>query len=234
MTQNLIRTIDKNLREFSRKNWWVFIVFFLCLAFIFMTDSWSIVEILLVFIVYFFADLCIMIMVNLIEENDYKTASIFQLLWNIIFTLLFLYHFIINGQGQYILGSIGFLLWVWKNISLHHYKRDISWINNFFLITLNILIYVWAYVTLDPELTGQLVLQTVWITLFTWCLVMKDVYPRARYFQGFIGLSFLVLGSWYGIYLEYLAWNIYGVTISYFLMPLTVLWVYTRSLKKYI
>ena len=209
-------------------------MFLLSLIFIFFTDSGSILEISLVFIVYFFADLCIMIMVSLMEENDYKTASIFQLLGNIVFTLLFLYHFIINGQGQYILGSIGFLLWVWKNISLYHYKRDISWINNFFLITLNIVIYVWAYIIFDPELTGQLVLQTVWITLFTWCLVMKDAYPRARYFQGFIGLSFLVLGSWYGIYLEYLGANIYGVTVSYFLMPLTVLLVYAWSFKKYI
>ena len=232
--QNLAWIIHKNFREFARKNWWVFLMFFISLVFIFLTDSGSIVEILLVFLVYFFADLCIMIMVSLMEENNYKSASIFQLFGNIIFTLLFLYHFLVNGQGQYILWSIGMLFWVYKNIQLYHYKKDIYTINNISLIVLNSIIFVWAYLIFDPELTLQLILQTLGITFFTGCLVMKGEFPRLRYFQGFIGLSFLVLGSWYGIYLEYVQGSIYGVTISYFLMPLTVLLVYAWSFKKYL
>ncbi len=230
----MFQKLTEEFLKFSRKNGWVFAVFLIALFFIYTTDSGSIIEVSLVFLVYFVADLCIMMMIQLMGEDEYKMASIFQLIWNIIFTLLFLYHFFFNWQWQYLLGSIGFLLWVYKNITLYHYQKDTTWINNITLIIWNIVIFGWAYFIFEPTLTGQLILQTLWITLFTGCLVMKDTYPRIRYFQWFFWLSFLVLGSGYWIYLEYMQGSIYGVTISYFLMPLTVLLVYTWSFKKYL
>lgn len=230
----MISKISVHFYKFSRENWWVFLVLLISLAFIFFTDSGSILEILLIFIVYFCAELCMMVMISYMHDYDYKTASVFQLLWNVIFTLLFLYHYLQNGQMHYFLGSGVFILGAIKNVLAHHKSIDFSFINAYTILLLWLISFGWYYFFHMSELNTQVVTQSAGLIVFSTYLVMQDKYEKIKYFFGLWGLVFIVLWSLFGVYYEYLSWEIYGVTLAFVLMPLTVLVVYVKSIYKYI
>ena len=52
----------KELRLFSKANWWVYIIFILCLFTIWYTNKGNIYEVSLVFISHFLGDLLVMMM----------------------------------------------------------------------------------------------------------------------------------------------------------------------------
>jgi len=133
------------LRSFSQKNSWVYFVLLFCLAFIYFTGTGSIGEVLGVFLIYVAAEICMMTMITLIEEKNYIASSLFQLLGNIIFTGLFIYHFFHSGQYQYAIGSIGFILGALKNISKYHFHYSLSFIHGGSLFFFNILLFYLVY-----------------------------------------------------------------------------------------
>ncbi len=219
---------------FSRENWWVFVVLLISIAFIFFTDSGDIVEILMVFFVYFCAELCMMLMISYMHSHDYKTASIFQLLWNTIFTFLFLYHYLQNGQMHYFLGSGVFILGTIKNFCLYHKSVYLSFINSYTIFLLWLISFGWYYSFHTSGLNTQVVMQSIGLITFSTYLVMQDTREREKYFVGLWGLIFLVFWSLFGVYYEYLSWEIFGITLAFVLMPLTVLIIYIKSIHKYI
>lgn len=229
-------TVDnlyKEFQKFSYENWWVYLVLFSCLIIIYVTNSGSILEIVLVFLVYVFADLCIMNMVSLMEKNNYSLASIFQLLGNSIFTSLFLYHFLYSWQLQYLVGSVGFILGTIKNISTYHFSFPLKLINGFTIFGTNIAIFVLTY-TFFLDINIQIFFQACGWIFFSSSLVPTHKYNTLRYFSGFIGLVSMVIGSWIWLYIEFLQGSIYGVTLCYFLLPLSVFLVYIKTLRNYL
>lgn len=229
----MLGQIIRQFQKFSRENWWIYVFLFFCLIFIYFTQTGNIYKILIVFWVYISAELCMMNMITLIEESDYRLSSIFQLLWNSILTLLFLYHYYDSWQLQYILWSVGFLLWSFKTISKYHWGIPLSYINGLTIMVLNIVIFFWVYVIyLDPTL--QILFQIIGWTLFSSCLVMDETHKTRRYFMWFFGLLSMIVWSTIGIYGEFLFWNIYGVTLAYLLFPIAVFSVYAKNLKNYL
>jgi len=229
----MVGSLYKEFSRFSKENWWIYLLLFFCLGIIYITSSGNIAEILAVFFVYVVADICIMNMIVLMDEKNHKMASMFQLLGNTIFTILFVYHFFQSGQLQYILGSTGFILSAVKNISKYHFQVPLSFINGTSLFIMNVIIFVWAYSFLW-NVTFQILFQALGWTFFTSCLVIDDIYRRWKYLLGLIGLSSMVIGSSIGLYVEFFQWNIYGVTLCYFLLPLSVLVVYLKTWRNYL
>lgn len=230
----MIVTIQKEFFQFSKQNWWVYIVFLLCLWIIYFTNTGNIQEIFIVFIIYVLADICMMTTITLIQQKNYTISSIFQISSVTIFSGLFLYHYLASGQIQYLLGNIGFILGAIKNISKYNFSHSLTMINGAFVFWVNVCIFGVFYTSFPHLLTLQVFLQLIGFTFFSTCLVMSEKYIQRRYFLGLIGLASMVIGAMVGIHTEYLLGNIYGITICYFLLPLTVLTVYMKTIKKYI
>ncbi len=149
------------IENFSQKNFWVYVVFLTCLGIIFFTKTGSVFEILLVFLVYFIADLCMMIMVTLIAKRDYKLSSLFQLMGNSVFLCLFLYQLFYNGQPQYLLLSISFIAGTIKNLSLYHLHRPLKVINGGSLFVFNALLFISFWFYFPQFLTFQIFFQVI-------------------------------------------------------------------------
>ena len=230
----MISKILGHFQEFCRKNWWVFVVFAISLVFIFFTNTGDILEITLVFLVYFLAELCIMIMVSYMHEKNYKASSMFQFIGNIIFTILFMYHYISSAQVHYFLASPIYISSAIRNIFLYHFNIHLRWINAVNVFFLWILSF-WSYYIYNLwEFTLQIFLQSLGMIIFTSYLVMSDAKEHAKYFFGLVWIGLIVIWSVYGVFYEYWLGKIYWVTIAFVLMPLTLLLVYLKNIRKYL
>jgi hypothetical protein len=67
----MISILWKELKDFSRNNWWIYILFIICLFFIWKTKSGNIFEVTIIFFLHFSADLAIMLMQNYFLQRDY-------------------------------------------------------------------------------------------------------------------------------------------------------------------
>jgi len=230
----MVGSMQREFHQFSRENWWVYVVLVVCLILIYLTNSGSIIEIFLVFVVYVAADLCMMNMITLMEQKNYKVGSLFQLLGNVIFTFLFVYHFFHSGQLQYLLWSVGFILGAVKNISKYHFfDAPMNSINGISLFILNTGIFLWAYSFLW-DVTFQVIFQACGWIFFSSSLVVSEKYNSTRYFMGLIWLVSMVVWAGIGLWTEFWNGSIYGVTLCYFLLPVSVLVVYLKTLRNYL
>ena len=82
----------KEIKKFSKQNWWIYILFFLALVVVIYTWKWNIIEIILLFIANFFANICIMAMQNSFSNKNPKIGTLYQVLWTFIFLILWIYY----------------------------------------------------------------------------------------------------------------------------------------------
>ncbi len=224
----------KELKNFSKQNWWVYLVLLLCLIIIYITWKWSVTEVLFTFTIYFTWELTTMIMVTLMTEKNYKISSIFQFLWFSIFTSLFIYNYFQHWQFHYVLASVPFFLSAMKNLlkfNLQIDSRHINWLTLFIIgIIFMILWNKYWFFSFDTQIS----LQYIWFILFPTSLIMTDKYEKSKYIIWLIWLLGFVIWWSYWIYNEFIKWEILGITICFTLMPLTVLIVYLKNINKYL
>ena len=221
----------KELRKFAKNNWWVFIVLFLCLIVIYITWRWNIYEVLIIFLLHFLGDLLIMMMWDYYAIKKYKEWSITQFWSSIIFTIISLYAWFIFGKWHYLLPQISFWLSAFKSYFKEVRKKDIIFINWGLLVLVNIIIiiidyYLWFIWTI------YYFIQILWFALFSTALVLKN--DKVKYFISLAWIFMVPFWALISVYYSFLGWSIKGVDISYMLLPLTVLIVYLKNLKKYL
>lgn len=140
----------KELNKFSRENWWVYIVFLICIIFIYSTDSWNILEVLFITTIHFSWDILMMMMWDYYSRKENKKWSMCQIWTIFIFTFIWAYAWIVNQKWQFLSPQISFI-YVWlKALFKDVFQKDFKYIFNKYvfafitLITIFIYVYFWT------------------------------------------------------------------------------------------
>lgn len=212
----------KEIIQFSKDNWWIFIIFFICLLIIWYTNTWNIYEVFLVFSIHFIWDIFMMIMWKYYILWENKKWNIFQISSTSIFTFLWFYAWIFNWKWHYLRPQLLFIF-AWIKWFISHKISDF-YKNIIFIILFIITLFIYFYFSLFIDLSSTI--QIIWfLSLSTGLFIQnKNII--------FFWILFITIWSFLSIYVSFLNSNIKWIDISYFLLPLTVLVFYVKSLWK--
>lgn len=218
----------KEIKLFSKSNWWVYIIFLICISIIWKTNTWNIFEITIIFLLHFLWDLFVMMMSDFYKNKDKRKWSIYQIFSWIIFNIIWIYALIFNAKPNYFISNIMF--WFTslklyfedikqKKYKIFNYKNSIIlWIFIFIIfLYFGLLDYIWNFI------------QLLWFILFAIALILDN--EKTKYFLSILALFLQVLWWWLNIYNSFLLANIVWVDVSFTLLPLTVFIFYLKSLS---
>ncbi len=222
----------KEFKNFCKSNWWIFLIFFVCLVIIYKTESWNVFEIFFVFLLHFLWDLFVMMMGAYMVEKKYKEASISQVFSSIIFLFLWIYAWLFSWKWIYLLTSFPFLLTTcngyFKNIKVNSIYKFFDYR---LLIFINVIILIIEYCLWIIN-SFHSTIQALWFAIFSTSLVINN--DKIKYFTWLTWIWFIALGSWFTTYFSFLANNVKWIDVSYFLLPLTVFVFYFKNIKRYL
>lgn len=228
---NSINLFFEEIKIFSKNNWWIYIIFMLCLAIIYKTNTWNIFEVCIVFMFHFLWDLFVMLMAHYFSIRDNKNWLIFQILNFVIFFSIAIYASITSWKFHYLLYQMAFILPSIKGYFLLFKNKNIKILNWKFSVIVNILIiFVSYYLWLLKSF--WLIMQIIWFSGFSIALILEN--EKNKYFLSLFWLFSMVIWSGFLVYTSFLSSSIKWVDVSYTLLPLTVFVFYTKSWKKFI
>ncbi len=217
-------------RGFSQENWWIYILLSITIGVVIYSWKWNFVEIIILFVINLLWAMCNMLMMSSYKNKKFAEWSVFIVTANMLYTLLSLYAWIQNGDLQYLFWQFSFLLTWFKAYMLYTYNKDIQYINFITIFILNTFVilaliqYVW--------ITMPVVFQSLGIFLITLGLALKhDTY---RYFIILFWNIFVVGGTLFLLWENYISWNILWITVAYMLLWLSTLIYYFKLLPIYI
>lgn len=214
------------IKKFSKENWWIYIMFFICLFLIYKTDSWSLLEVSIVFAFHFLWDVFVMMMWDYYTKNENKKALKSQIWSFIIFGLIWIYAWITANKWSYLIPQ---LLFFWPIIKWFNPK--FKWLDYKFLSLIWIIVFIFYYsIWLISNI--WVFIQILWFILFPIALIIEK--ERIRYFLSLIWISFIFIWSAFFLYNWFMEKNIIWTDLSYTLLPLTVVIFYLKNLKKYL
>ena len=232
---NLVHLFIKEVKTFSKNNWWMFIIYFILLILAKENSKNGIGSIVLVTTVHFIADIFIMMMFSSYHRSEYKLGTYFQIFSMVLFTTLKLHIGITKGIWHYLPADIIYMLAAYKNYKLDVKNINIKQINPITtgllsLIIIGILIYV--KMSCNAEIFEH---ESSWVTtlgifLFAISLTFTGN-ESSRYQFSIFALLIMVIGAGWETFnaLDFIFGDakpddtIHGLELSYFLLPLTVL-----------
>jgi len=221
----------KEFKKFSKENWWVYLLFFWALWVVAYTWNWNLIEIILLFIANFFANICVMAMQDSFSEKNPKIGTLYQVLGTWIFLILGIYGLIYLGQSQYILWQIAYILSAVKTYFYFNKNVDLKLINAKLLSLLNVVFFVIFYIYFANWNIAYLI-QAIWFWFSsTWFVVLDD---KKRYFTILIWTWLIIIGSLLITYNSFKAWNLDWIALGYFILSGTVGIYFLKLLKKYL
>lgn len=218
------------LKNFSKENWWIFILLTISLIIVYITWNWNIIEIFLLFFANFIWNLFIMVMQKNYTENNNKTWSRYQLTSLIIFWSISIYWFIYLSQSQYLVWQIAYILaWIKPFINFN-FNKDIKFLSEKTFIPLNIILFI-IFVSFFKYQAYSL-LQGIWFCLITTWLV--SIIDKNRYWLNVVWIWLLTMWSLLWVITSFNAWNLDWIALWYFMLTWTVFIYYIKLIKKYI
>lgn len=216
----------KEIKQFSKQNWWIYLLFIISLFVIYKTNSWSLLEVALVFIFHFFWDICVMMMWDFYSKNQERKALYAQIWSFIIFWLIGIYAWLTSEKWSYLVPQI---LFFWPIIKW--FKPNLKWLNSIFMLSIWIFVLImYYYLWLIPDLS--IFIQILWFIIFPISLIVEN--SKIKYFWSLLWIFFIFLGSASMLYNWFLEWNVIWTDLSYTLLPFTVFIYYLKLIKKYI
>ncbi len=216
----------KEIKQFSKQNWWIYILFIISLFIIYKTNSWSLLEVSLVFMFHFFWDLCVMMMWDFYSKNQEKKALYAQIWSFIIFWLIWIYAWLTSEKWSYLVPQ---LLFFWPIIKW--FNPNLKWLNTIFISSIWIIVLI-LYYYLWLITNFSTLVQILWFIIFPISLIIKN--NKLKYFWNLIWIFLIFTGSSSMLYIWFLDWNIIWTDLSYTLLPFTVFVYYLKLIKKYI
>jgi hypothetical protein len=225
-----LKTFIEEIKIFSKNNWWIYIIFFICLGLIYKTESWNIFEITLVFLCHFTWDLFVMMMVHFFGIKDNKKWLIFQVGNFAIFFFIWLYAWLTSWKWVYMVSNLSFILWSIKGYFTLFRGKNLDFINWYFLILVNILVF---FINYELWLLNHLstIVQVFWFAFFSTGLILVN--QKIKYLTSAFWVFLIAFWSFISVYFSFLVSDIKWVDISYALLPLTVFVFYVKNYKKF-
>ncbi len=227
----ILKIIWKEIKIFVKSNWWIFLIFTLCILLIYKTNSGNIFEISSVFILHFSGDLAVMMMLYYFSMKNNKYWVWFQIYQFFIFTTLWIYAWLTWWKWHYLLPQLVFILPSLKGYFKEFKSKNISFINwklsfflNLFIIAVNY--HLWLFDSIYN------IIQIFWFFFFSiWLILLSE---KQKYIFSLIWIFLITFGSFLSVYESFLVSNIKWIDISYFLLPLTVFVFYIKNFRKFI
>ncbi len=242
-----MNTFLQELKKFSKENWWIYLLFIFALIFVIYSWSWNIIEIIILFLANFFANIFIMAMQANYTAKKNKLWAIFQVLATLIFIVLWIYWMIYLDRYQYIIWQIAYTISAIKAFFYYNYWKNLKFLNSYFLIILNIffliifykyffswnlLWFFWTELTAKNFSSLSDLLLWIWFSFSsTWFVMIDD---KKRYFTILIWTWLIVIWALIWVVSSYFLWNIDWIALGYFILTLTVWIFYLKLLKKYL
>ncbi|MCP4522732.1 MAG: hypothetical protein GY828_00775 [Candidatus Gracilibacteria bacterium] len=211
---------------------------------VYITRIGNVVEIIVIFIANFIANIGIMVMQGHYTNKNNKIASFYHIGATTIFLFISLYGYFILGQSQYLIWQITYGLAAVKAFSFYNFNKELSFINEYSFIGLNSLLFLFFIFQLEIntltsiQINLPFITQALGFSLITTGLVsIKD---SIRYWLNILGIFLLSSGSmwlsinsYFGRY-PYESASIDAIAIGYFILTLTVFVYYAKLLPKYL
>lgn len=226
-----MKILLEEFKTFSKNNWWIYIIFLICIYIIWYTNTWNILEVTLIFFAHFLWDLFIMLMASFYSIWEMKKWSLSQMWSYIVFWLLWLYSWLINWKWWYLIPSLSFLFPNLKSYFKDVRNKEIGYLD----WKLSFIVWIFVFILyfffwLIKNIWD--IVQVLWFVLFPLSL-MLNIW-KTRYFLSLIWIFFIAFGSWYQLMLSFIDWRVSWIDISYTLLPLTVFVYFLKSIKKYL
>jgi len=242
-----MNTFIEELKKFSKENWWIYLLFIFALVFVVYSWKWNILEIILLFLANFFANISIMAMQSNYTEKNNKIGAIFQVVATFIFIFLWVYGMIYLDRFQYIIWQIAYTISAIKAFSYYNFEKDLKFFNSYFLIILNsffliifykyffswdLLWFFWTNLSAKNFSSLSDLILWIWFSFSsTWFVILND---RKRYFTILSWTWLIVIWALIWVVSSYLLWAIDWIALWYFILTLTVWIFYLKLLKKYL
>lgn len=220
----------KELNNFSKNNWWVYIILIICLWVVYKTGKWDLTEIIILFIANFFWNLFIMIMQDFYTAWKNKKGAINQLVSVTIFTTLAIYWLFSKGQFQYIIWQLMYILAALKTFWFFIFEKDLKLLNENSFLAINFLLFL-VFVSFIPHDNFH-ILQALGFSLITsWLVSVKD---KIRYWLNLFWIAALTFWSLWWVVVSYLTLELDWIALWFFLLTWTVFVFYIKILPNYL
>ena len=222
----------QELKNFSRENWWIYLLLIIALVIVYLTWKWNLLEIIVLFLLNFLWNLFVMAAMWNYQAKNNKIGSVYHLSCTLTFTVISVYWALFLDQFQYILWQITYLVAAIKAIIYYNFNKDIKLFNAYSVGWINILL-VGIFLYLFPfDLFATI--QAIWFSFVTTGLVSTN--DRFRFFFSLLWVFFITLWSFLITWDLYINnnWEWLGISLWYFLLTTTVLFYHLKLLPKYL
>lgn len=218
------------VRRFSRVNWWVYLIYLLLLVIIFSIREENVLNVFVVTSLHFVADIFIMMMLNAYAQKEYKQGTYYQITSMLIFLSVKIYTGLTGGGWQYILADPIYILAAIKHYRVDIKHSDIGIINTVSMSLLSVILGAAIIGSFKIPILEYLprCIQAAGIFLFAIGLATIGR-ERLRYQLSVFALTCMVVGSGWELTIELEKGQVAGLTVSYLLLPLTVLVFYVKT-----
>lgn len=233
----------QELKNFSRSNWWVYVLLAIALVIVYITWRWNMLEIFILFLANFLWNLFIMVMQANYTAKNNKIWAIYHVSATSVFTIISIYWLIVLEQSQYIIWQLTYILAALKAFTFYNFNKNIKFINTASVWLINIILFIffitfawknievaWLFnININVELWT--ILMALWFSFVTsWLVSINDT---IRYWLNIVWVLGIVVWSWILLVLSYMSWNIDWISLWYFILTSTVLVYYIKLLPKY-
>jgi len=234
----LVRLFSTELVRFTKQNYWVYPLYITLLLITFFSESGDILEVSIISTLHFISDMFIMMMISSYLAEKHAQGTVFQITAFLIFFSIKLYTAKFYNDWHYLLTDPIYFLVAVKSWFKDVKKTDIKWINPLVLTSLSLLIVLF---TMNYEGENKSIwfhpkgkaIQSIGIFLFAISLsITKNLFWKT--WVGIVSLGLMSIGSAFMFYFAVYrpGQSINGLEISYFLLPLTVMFYYIAKRPK--
>lgn len=226
----MFQQLIKQFHQFSRENWWIYIIFTIAFLIIIYTGKGNLYEIIGIFLLNILWNVYMLLMQDSFKDEKFRTGAIFLLIWNVLYWILALYSFFVNNEPQYLLWQIGFQLAGIKTFLFFYHDKQLKYLSFKFMLILSImLVFIGAQYL---GISGYSFFQSIWFALTV--VGISEVSDLRRYFLIFLWVIVTAASSFAWLYINYLDGNIFGITISFAILSLSSSIFYLKILPNYI
>jgi len=229
----VIKNFIREVKNFSKANWWVYIIYGLLLIAILFIENDKLVSVFFITTLHFVADMFIMMMFSAYGHGKNRQGTYYQVISMLVFMSLKIYTGLIDHSWHYLAADPVYILAAIKNYRVDIKKSNLYFVNYKSMTVFSIFIFgillcfkFWGHVSLLNSASQWI--QTVGIFSFAIALSVTGN-ERLRSRIAIAALIAMVGGSAWETVNTFISRQIIGLALSYFLLPLTVLVFYIKD-----
>ncbi len=229
----IFKNFIREVKNFSRSNWWVYIIYCLLLVAILFIEKDKLPSVFFITTLHFVADMFIMMMFSAYAHGKNRQGTYYQVISMLVFMSLKIYTGLRDHSWHYLAADPVYILAAIKNYRVDVKKSDLAFVNYksmaaFSIIIFGVLLYFKFRSNVSILNSTSQWIQTIGIFSFAIALSVTGN-ERLRSRIAMAALVAMVGGSAWETANTFISGHVIGLALSYFLLPLTVLVFYLKS-----